>query len=198
MTLLTRFIPTKKWRKAALLGLSLLVLAGACAYSYVQHGFSLNMLYTVAAYSASYIYVRFGLKSLGSINYQLLFPMGFTLLISFLLWDPSEHLSFGSDAEYPHIAGLAFGMTAGFIVVLTKASEDNDDGTLLGAIRAMRHYLVTLSFVAVAGYAMFLPYAFAMYQVLTEGNYIFALLAFFSVVAFLALAHNQAKATTED
>ena len=79
--------------------------------------------------------------------------------------------------------------------MMAKASDD-DDGTFGGAIRAMRHYVVLLSGVAVAGYAMFLPYAYAMYQVYTEGNYLFALLGLFSIIAFLALAHDKAKAPT--
>ena len=179
------------------MGFPVLAVVGIGAYSYVQHGFSLRMLYPVIIYSISYLYHRFGLNSLGRINYQLLFPTGIGLLMSFLLWDPSEHLPFGSDMEYPHLAGLAFGMAVGMMVVLIKASDD-DDGTLVGAILAMRHYSVVLSIIAASGYAMFLPYAYAMYQVFTEGNHIFALLALFSIVAFLAIAHNQAKAPTVD
>ena len=113
----------------------------------------------------------------------------------FFLWDPSEHLPFGPDMEYPHLAGLAFGVGMGVMVVMARASDD-DSGTFVGTIRAMGHYWVLLSGVAAAGYATFLMYAFAMYQVFTEGNYLFALLAIFSITAFLAFAHNKAKAPT--
>ncbi len=93
------------------------------------------------------------------------------------------------------MAGLAFGMGMGFIVMLLRAFED-DDGTFLGAIRIMRHYLVLLSIIAVSGYALFMTYAYAMYQVFTEDNHIFALLALFSIVAFLAIAHKRVKSPT--
>ena len=191
-----RLRPIKNWRRPALrVGFPALAVTGVCVYAYVQHGFTIRMLPPVMIFAAAYLYGSFGLKTLGQINYQLLYPTGFSLWISYLLWDPSEHLPFGFDMEYPHMAGLAFGMGVGFIVVMAKAWED-DDGTLVGAIRAMRHYFVVLSIVATAGYAMFLTYAFAMYQVFTEGNHIFALLAFFSMVGFLAFAHNRVKAPT--
>ena len=80
----------------------------------------------------------------------------------------------------------------GFIVVMIKA-EANDDESLLEAFKGMRHDLVVLSRIVVSGYAAFLPYSFAMYQIFTEEIYIFSLLAFFSVVAFVAYAHNQAE-----
>lgn len=153
------------------------------------------MLFPLVVFSASYLYHRFGLKVLGNINYQLVFPAGMFLLLSFLLWDPSEHLPIGSDPEYPHLAGLTFGVGMGMLVVMAKSFED-DDGTLVGVIRAMRHHGVLLSGIAVAGYAMFLPYSYAMHQVFAEGNYIFALLALASITTFLAIAHNKAKAPT--
>ena len=145
----------------------------------------------------SYLYHRFGLSILGPVNFQLLFPTGIGLWVSFYLWDPTDHLPFGTDMEYPHLAGLAFGTAVGMFVVMTKAF-DSDEGTWLGAIRSMRHDVVVLSIVAVTGYALFIPYAYAMYQVFTEGNHIFAMLAFFSIVAFLAMAHNQVKAPVVD
>ena len=197
MILPLRLTPKGKWRRFALLGFAVLAIAGICGYSYVQHGFSVRMLYLVLIFLASFYYQHSGLKILGPINFLLLGPTGFVLWITFLLWDPSEHLPFGSDMEYPHLAGLGFGMVVGIMVVMTKAFDD-DDGTLKGMIRDMRHYLVVLSGVAVAGYAMFLPYAYAMYQVFTEGNHIFALLAFFSIVALLAFAHTQVKARHVD
>lgn len=150
------------------------------------------MPYLVILFLVPHLYFRFGLKRLGPINFQLFFNTGFALWVISRLWDPSEHLPFGSDMEYPHLAGLVFGMGVGFVVVLIKAVE-NDDESFLEAIKGMRHDVVALSIVALAGYTTFLPYSFAMYQVFTEGNYIFALLALFSIVTFLAVAHNQAK-----
>ena len=146
----------------------------------------------VLIFWASYIYHRFGLKFLDPINHQLLFPAVFTLWVSFLLWDPTEHLPFGSDMEYPHLAGLGFGMVVGVTVVMVKAF-DAYDAMFLEAVRALRHDLVLLSVVAVSGYGLFIPYSYAMYQVFTEGNYIFSLLAIFSMVAFFAFAHSKAK-----
>lgn len=198
MALLSRFTSKKSRRKVALrLGLPMLATIGVCTYSYVQYGFTLWMLFLASIVWASYLYHSFGLRILSPINFQLLFPTGIGLWVSFHLWDPTEHLPFGTDMEYPHLAGLAFGMAVGMLVVLVKASDD-DEGTLLRAIRAMRHYLVVMSVVAVAGYALFIPYAFAMYQVFTEGNHIFGLLAAMIIIAFLAFAHNQAKAPTTD
>ena len=95
------------------------------------------------------------------------------------------------------MAGMFFGIGMGMLVVLVRASDD-DDGTLPGAIRAFRHYSVDLSVVAVTGYALFLPYSYAMYQVFTEGNRIFALMAAFCIIAVLAFAHNRAKGSTKD
>ena len=153
------------------------------------------MLFPVLMYCIGYLYFRFGIDALGKINFQLFLTTGITLVLSFFLYDPSDHLPFGSDVEYPLLAGLTFGTIGGMVVVMIRATYD-DDGTFSGAFRAMRHYLVLVSIVALAGYAAFLPYAFAMYQVFTKGNYIFAMLALFSIIAYLALAHNQARSST--
>ena len=70
-------------------------------YSYIQHGLTWRMLFPLLMFWASYLYHRFGLNVLGHINFQLWFPAGIALWLSFLLWYPSEHLPFGSDMEYP-------------------------------------------------------------------------------------------------
>ena len=150
------------------------------------------MLLPLTVFWVVYLYHRFGLMVLGKINYRLLFPAGFSLYLSFLLWDPSQYSPFGSDPEYPHLAGLAFGLVMGMSIVIDKSIEDGD-GTLVETVRAMGHYGVLLSGVAVAGYAMFLPYSYAMHQVFAEGNHIFAILALASITTFLAFAHNKAK-----
>ena len=154
------------------------------------------MLTSLLIFWASYIYHRFGMRFLDPINFQLLFPALVALWVSFLLWDPVEHLPFGSDMEYPHLAGLGFGIAIGGMVVMTRAYESGEK-TLLEAIRALRHDFVLLSVVAVSGYGLFIPYSYAMYQVFTEGNYLFSLLAVFSMTAFLALAHNRVKSPSD-
>ena len=177
------------------MGLPMAAIIGICIHSFIQHGLTWRMLLLLMMFWAGYLYSRFGLNILGHINFLLWFPAGICLWLSFLLWNPSEHLPFGADAEYPHSAGLAFGTVIGGIVVLISTYND-EDGNFLESIIAMRHYLVLLSVVAVAGYATFLPYSYAMYQVFTEGNYLFTLLALFSIIAFLAFAHNRAKSPT--
>ena len=165
---------------------------GICVYSYIQYGVTWRMLFLLLMFWASYVYHRFGLRFLDPINFQLLYPAGLGLWVGFLLWDPAEHLPFGSDMEYPHLAGLGFGMAMGMLVVMTRAF-DVGATTLFEAVRFLRHDVVLLSIVTVTGYGLFIPYSYAMYQVFTEGHHIFALLAIFSMVAFLAFAHNKAR-----
>ena len=173
-------------------GVPLFTTIGIGFYSYIQHGLTWQMLISLLIFWASYTYLRFGLKFLDPINHQLLFPAVVALWVSFLLWDPTEHLPFGSDMEYPHLAGLGFGIVVGVMVVMTKAF-DAGETTMLEAVRALRHDFVLLSVVAVSGYGLFIPYSYAMYQVFTEGNYAFSLLALFSMTAFFAFAHNRVK-----
>ncbi|MDE2861777.1 MAG: hypothetical protein OYI31_01875 [Chloroflexota bacterium] len=183
----TRVGARRKWYRVARIAIPVLAIAGIGTYSYLQHGLTLRTLYPVAIFLVSFLYHFFGPSRMCQVNYLLLFPTGYCLWTSFLLWDPSEHLPFGSDMEYPYSAALAFGTVVGMTVLLAKAIVDED----ADVTPTWTQYLVLLSTVAVAGYAMFLPYAFAMYQILVEGNHIFALLAVFSVVAFLAFAHSR-------
>ena len=95
--------------------------------------------------------------------------------------------------EYPHSAGLAFAAGMGMLVMLTRAFEEDDGEMSWKAFWNTRHWFVSFSITVATGYGLFLPYAFAMYQVFTEGNYIFTLLAIACIVALLAVAHNQSK-----
>ena len=105
--------------------------------------------------------------------------------------------------EYPHLAGLAFGIVVGSAVALEKASQEEELSSVglrewVKALFDMRHYWVSFSVVAASGYALFLPYSYAMYQVFARDNYPFVLLAGITITAFLVLAHNQAKPPTAD
>ena len=82
---------------------------------------------------------------------------------------------------------------------MIRAFDDGGEGEkFIETVRIMRHYLVIMSAVVVAGYSAFLIYAYAMYQVLIEGNQILALLGLFSLIAFLAFAHSQTKSVIPD
>ena len=192
-----RLKPQGNFRRIALRwGIPLFATVGIGVYSYIQHGLTWQMLISLLIFWASYIYHRFGLKFLDPINHQLLFPAGVTLWVAFLMWDPTEHLPFGSDMEYPHLAGLGFGIVVGGMVVITRAF-DASETTLFEAVRALRHDVVLLSVVAVTGYGLFIPYSYAMYQIFTEGNYIFSVLAIFSMVAFFAFAHTRVRSPND-
>ena len=160
MFLRSRLTAKRNWRRIVFrICIPALGTVGACVYSYAQYGFTLRMLTLVLMFWAGYIYFLAGLRILGSINFQLLYPTGLSLWVSFHLWDPTEHLPFGTDMEYPHLAGMFFGLAVGFLVLLVKALED-DDGTLTGFIRILPQYAIILSAVTVAGYAAFLPICF--------------------------------------
>ena len=188
----------RRRRVALRYGIPVLGLLGVCLYEYFKDGFNPGILRVALFFGVGFFYYRFGPKVFGQPNFILFLPTVFTLWASFLLWDPAEHLPFGSDAEYPHLAGLAFGAGVGGMVMLARASEEDTGEMSWKALWYMRHYFVSFAIVAVAGYSLFLFYAFAMYQVFTEGNYLFALLAACSIVAVLAVAHNQAKAKNID
>ena len=177
----------KRHRIALRVAIPVLAIAGIGIYAYSLHGLSLRMLYPVVMFLASYLYHSIGLYKLCRVNFILLFPTLFSLYVSFLLWDQSEHLPLGTDMEYPHLAGLAFGITVGAGVLMARALEDEKTPVSPSWVQS----LVIFSTVAFAGYAMFMPYAFAMFQAFVEGNHVFVLLAFISVVAFLAFAHSR-------
>ena len=203
--LMDRFRQTN-WLKLVLrYGLPLLAIIGVCVYAYVRHGFIWRALFPVLMFSASYAYHRFGPRIFGWLNYQLFFVTALALWLSFMLWDPSEYSPLSPDdmGEYPHLAGLALGMGVGCIVALERASQEEELSSVGWrewgkAFLDMRHYWVSFSVVAVSGYALFLPYAYAMHQIFAMNNYVFVPLALFVITAFLAVAHKQAKAPLPD
>ena len=151
------------------------------------------MLRGFLIFAVSYCYYRFGLRFFGPINFSLIYPTAMCLWLSSQLWDPSEHLPFGTDMEYPHSAGLALAAFMGMSVILTRAYEEDDGEVSWRAFWNMRHWFVSFCIAAVAGYTLFLPYAYGMYQAFTEGNYVFIFLAIICIVALLAVVHNQSK-----
>ena len=204
-SLMSRF-QQAHWLKLVLrYGLPLLAIVGVCVYAYVRHGFTWRALFPVLVFSASYAYHRFGPGIFGWLNYQLLFVTAFTLWMSFELWNPSDYSPLSPDdmGEYPHLAGLALGMVVGGMVALEKASQKEALSSVGWrewgkALLDMRHYWVSFSVVAASGYALFLPYAYAMHQIFAMNNYIFVPLVLFVITTFLVVAHKQAKAQLPD
>ena len=61
----------------------------------------------------------------------------------------------------------------------------------------MRHYWVSFSVVSASGYALFLPYAYAMHQIFAMNNYIFVPLVLFVITTLLVVAHKQARPNSQ-
>lgn len=190
-----RRVAKRNWRNIAIdVGFPVFAITAVCVYAYFRHGLALRALFPVLTFSASYLYHRFAAKLIGWRNYQLTLQMVFFFGFPYFLWDPADHLPFGTDAEYPHLAGLAAGMALGFVAMLIKSSDDEDERikeTFGNGFRSLRRYLVLMSSVTVTGYGMFLIHALAIHQIFVEGHRIFILMVPLVVVAYSAFVHDQ-------
>ena len=170
------------------------VMIAAFTYSYSHRGPVPWTFILPWIASASFVCYRYGPRLVGLSAFGL--GMGFlaSFGLPYLLWDPSEHLPYGTDAGYPFGAALAAALGLGFTVILTQFLLYGEDETIREAFRtrcrSLRRVLASMSIVTVTACGAFLVHSYAIHRVLIEGNRIFVLLIIFGIVALYVIVHQ--------
>lgn len=175
-------------------GLPWVYLLSYLVYTYFRSGFSLATLLPVSMFLVSFLYFRYGLRYLSSNTFWLIVALAVFFGVPYFVYDPSEYVPFGSDSEYPHLAGFASSFVLGVGMWVTKELETGHQETLSEAFRSrfrtLRQGITLLSVSTVAGYPVFLLHAYAIHQIVVENNYLFIALMVFGVIAFSDFLHR--------
>ena len=191
-----RFIRFAKrnWRRFLPYILLAAFVIAAFAYSYYHRGLVPRTFIQPLIAPASFVFFRYAPRLLGFLAYDVVVGLLLFFGLPYLIWDPSEHLPYGSDTEYPFVAALASALVLGCGVILSRSILYGEDETILEAFRtrfrSLRRALALMSVTTITGYGAFLVHSYAVHQVFIEGNRIFVLLIILGVVALYAIVHK--------
>ena len=181
----------RHWPQLVSYALLAVLVAGAFIYSYFRRGLVPWTFILPLIPIGTFLYHRFGPRLFGFVAYDLMFSLLLFFGLPYLVWSPPEHLPYGSDAEYPFLAGLAAATSLGVGVVLLQSILDREEESLAemfrSRFRSLRRSLALMSVVTMAGYGAFLIHSYAVHQIFVEGNRIFVLLLVFGVIGLYAV-----------
>ena len=184
----------RNWMRSLPYILLAAVMIASFTYSYFHRGLVPRTFIQPWIAPASFVCFRYGPRLLGFLAYDVVVGLLLFFGLPYLVWDPSEHLPYGSDTEYPFMAALASAIALGLGVILSRSILYGEDETILEAFqtrfRSLRRTLALMSVTTIAGYGAFLVHSYAVHQVFIEGNRIFVLLIIFGVVALYAMVHK--------
>ena len=164
----------RHWPQLVSYALLAVLVAGAFIYSYFRRGLVPWTFILPLIPIGTFLYHRFGPRLFGFVAYDLMFSLLLFFGLPYLVWSPPEHLPYGSDAEYPFLAGLAAATSLGVGVVLLQFILDREEESLAemfrSRFRSLRRSLALMSVLTMAGYGAFLIHSYAVHQIFCRGQ----------------------------